>query len=290
MTELILCPEGKTGRIVIPETVKKIRSYAFSNVGNITVEIANSNIVLEPSSIGYYVDDYCLYRYKNNPDTYWIGNNNIELKATEGSTVQSYAEENYLNFTAIKKTVLEDESLNVKLDAVDSVIESDTELVVEKITDVIVMELPTEYDTYEKIVYDISLEKDGVEVQPDGNVTISLPLPTGVDAAKCKVFYIDEYGNATDMNAIYEDGYMKFTTNHFSYYVLVGDESYLPGDIDGNGKVNMMDWNRIYDHINEVNLLSAEEQLIADVDGNGKVNLMDWNRIYDHITEINPLF
>ncbi len=278
MTELIVCPEGKTGRIVIPETVKKIRNNAFNNVGNITLEIANSNIIIEGKAIGY-----------SGLGTCWIGNNDIELKATEGSTIQKYAEENYLNFTAIQKAVLEDESSNVKLDAVDSVINPNTELVVEKVTEVIVLELPTEYDTYEKVIYDISLEEEGLKVQPDGNVTISIPLPAGINPNDCKVFYVDENGKVTDMNAIYEDGYMKFTTNHFSYYALVGNEG-LPGDLNGDGKVNIKDWNRLYDHINEVDLLNEDEVLIADVNGDGKANIKDWNRIYDHITEVNPLY
>ncbi len=100
MTELILCPEGKTGKIVIPESVQKIRSYAFNNVGNITLEIANPNIVLEEAAIGYRaLYDFMGYE---TPKAKWIGNNDIELIAHEDSTLHQYAEKNRLNYTLSK--------------------------------------------------------------------------------------------------------------------------------------------------------------------------------------------
>ena len=62
------------------------------------------------------------------------------------------------------------------------------------------------------------------------------------------------------------------------------------GDINGDGKVNIKDWNRLYDHINETELLEEYSLLCADINGDGKVNIKDWNRMYDHITEVNPLW
>ena len=46
----------------------------------------------------------------------------------------------------------------------------------------------------------------------------------------------------------------------------------------------------MYDHITEKNKLTDEEIKYGDINGDGKVNLKDWNRIYDHITEVNPLY
>lgn len=62
------------------------------------------------------------------------------------------------------------------------------------------------------------------------------------------------------------------------------------GDINGDGKVNIKDWNLLYNHINETELLTGYQLLCADINGDGKVNIKDWNRMYDHITEVNPLF
>lgn len=64
----------------------------------------------------------------------------------------------------------------------------------------------------------------------------------------------------------------------------------LNGDVNGDGKVNIKDWNRLYNHINETEQLSDYQLLCADINGDGKVNIKDWNRMYDHITEVNPLW
>ncbi len=64
----------------------------------------------------------------------------------------------------------------------------------------------------------------------------------------------------------------------------------LKGDTTGDGKVNMKDWSRLYDHISETNPLEDYNLLCADVTGDGKVNMKDWSRLYDHISETNPLW
>ena len=43
------------------------------------------------------------------------------------------------------------------------------------------------------------------------------------------------------------------------------------------------------EYINETITLSTEELQRADVNGDGKVNIKDWNGLYDHITEVNPI-
>ena len=46
----------------------------------------------------------------------------------------------------------------------------------------------------------------------------------------------------------------------------------------------------MYAYINETSDLTEEEFKRGDVNGDGKVNIKDWNRMYDHITEVNPLW
>ena len=69
------------------------------------------------------------------------------------------------------------------------------------------------------------------------------------------------------------------------------DEEYLKiGDVNGDGKVNIKDWNMMYEYINETRELTEEEFNRADINGDCKVNLKDWNRLYEHVAEVNPLF
>lgn len=75
-----------------------------------------------------------------------------------------------------------------------------------------------------------------------------------------------------------------------NWYKLGMVEIVLPiGDVDADGKVNINDWNRMYNHINETSELTSEEFERGDVNKDGKVNIKDWNRIYDYITKVDLL-
>ena len=60
--------------------------------------------------------------------------------------------------------------------------------------------------------------------------------------------------------------------------------------MNGDGKVSMKDWNRSYEHLNEVSVLTGGALQSADVNSDGKVNMKDLNRLYEHLSEINPLW
>ena len=64
----------------------------------------------------------------------------------------------------------------------------------------------------------------------------------------------------------------------------------LIGDINADGKVNNKDWNRLYAHINETNILTEYELLCSDTNKDGNVNTKDWNRLYNHINETDKLY
>ena len=61
------------------------------------------------------------------------------------------------------------------------------------------------------------------------------------------------------------------------------------GDINGDGKVNIKDWNKMYEYISGLSRFNEEEFEAGDINEDGKVNLKDWNRLYEHISGINPL-
>ena len=85
----------------------------------------------------------------------------------------------------------------------------------------------------------------------------------------------------SDTSKIYGDDNLELNLNVTKDAVVA--------DINGDGKINIQDWNILYEYINETITLSDEELQRADVNGDGKVNIKDWNRLYDHITEVNPL-
>lgn len=68
----------------------------------------------------------------------------------------------------------------------------------------------------------------------------------------------------------------------FQYYA-----PYVLGDVNEDGKINAMDMQRLYTHLNGTNPLSATEA--ADVNQDGRVNAMDMQRLYTHLNGTNPL-
>ncbi len=130
-----------------------------------------------------------------------------------------------------------------------------------------------------RVVYEISLVKDGEEIQPNGAVTVKIPVPSGMDGAACKVYRAETDGSYTDMHAVLQDGYLVFTTDHFSEYVVTTGEPDVPaaalGDVDGNGVVNAADAVMVLRSDAGLITLTAEQAAAADVSGDGIVNASD---------------
>lgn len=78
--------------------------------------------------------------------------------------------------------------------------------------------------------------------------------------------------------------------NIYNSSIIKISKAIMIGDLDGDGKVNIKDLNRLYGYLNETSELTEQELKYADVNGDGKVNIKDWNRLYEHISEVNPLF
>ncbi len=77
------------------------------------------------------------------------------------------------------------------------------------------------------VVYDLYFENsEGEHMQPNGEVTVSIPVPDDMDGSKCEVYYLDDEGGQIDMHAVYDDenGRLLFATTHFSHYAVVETE------------------------------------------------------------------
>ena len=124
---------------------------------------------------------------------------------------------------------------NVEISAPVGAIDSGVQLVVEEI-DIAqeVPEVPEVIVENEAVVFDVSLQKDGETVQPKKEVEVSIPVPAYMFGMGCKIFYVDDAGVASDMEARFEDGFMIFTVSHFSYYAIVQMPGvHITGEITG---------------------------------------------------------
>ena len=69
-------------------------------------------------------------------------------------------------------------------------------------------------------VFDFALESGGVRVQPNGKVTVSIPIPEGYDRSRLAIYYMDENGVKTELPCAVDGDSVTFETDHFSTYVV----------------------------------------------------------------------
>ncbi len=96
------------------------------------------------------------------------------------------------------------------------------------------------YGEVKTSIFDIATYKNGAKVQPDGEITVRIPLPSGY-SNKVFVCYVDSTnGKVTKIPCEVKDGYVTFKTNHFSEYAIVEQSANVKsvsiGDITMNYK------------------------------------------------------
>ena len=174
--------------VVISDSVTSIGSQAFMYCYSLrTIEIPSS-----VTDIGFYAfgdcpDDMIIYGYA-------------------GSYAEKYAKENEINFVPFALTVKNKDS-NIEI---EGALPYDTVLTAEK-----------SEETETSIAYDITLEDpNGDPIQPTTEVTVKIPVPESLSGADNYYVYYQIGDDLTDMNATYADGYVTFTTTHFSTYII----------------------------------------------------------------------
>ena len=277
--------------ITIPDGVIWFNDDAFSNCRSLT----SINIPDSVKHIGEYTFEYCtsltsiaIPKSVEYIGVLSLGYVNDELKV-EGFKIYGYkntaAEEYALNYGFEFINLAEERTLTDKATSISvgGVVNSNADLNVSKLE-----------NTYEKSVatYDITLQKDGIAIQPDGTITVKIPS----NVENCKVMWLKDDGTAEDMNAKYTDGCYVFTTDHLSVYALVLDKTILTGDANQDGIVNINDVTYLQMHIagnkntdGSAFIDETNKQLFDCVDMNkdGKLSVADVTALQIHISQNN---
>jgi hypothetical protein len=122
----------------------------------------------------------------------------------------------------------------------DTDLSDDTSLNVFQVTpDSTVLDIlkKTNPDLYDAIIdgtsytYNISMLKNGEEIQPDSEVEVYVPIPDNLKllayVGKAKIYRVEEDGTLTEMDTTIKDNCFVFNTSHFSLYTLVGNTALL---------------------------------------------------------------
>ena len=122
---------------------------------------------------------------------------------------------------------IEETTTKIKLEADTTVIPANTvlntkEVKEEKVLNTVkesLKDIATKY-----MVYDIELLSDGVKIQPNGKVKISIPVPTEYNKSNLVVYRVADNGDKTEYTVTVNGDVATFETDHFSTYVLAEKE------------------------------------------------------------------
>jgi len=155
-----------------------------------------------------------------------VSNQAVSTEQLKGNELQLTNENTETGETVSAALTMDEETL----DALDP--EKELKISVEKVEDSVIDDLLTEEQKAQLdggIVYDFNMvySVEGEEDEPitefEGKVTVSLPyeLEEGEDPENIAVWYInDDDGTVTSIQAKYNNGFITFETDHFSYYTV----------------------------------------------------------------------
>lgn len=124
-------------------------------------------------------------------------------------------------------------------------------------------------------MYDISVKKNGVKVQPDGSVTVSIPVPENFSP----YFYVCSIGadgkSVTTLARSVGGGYATFTTDHLGRFAIVQEVNAELGDVNADGVINSADALRVLQHSVDIIQLQDAAAKRADVNEDKIINSND---------------
>ena len=280
--------------VVLPDKLNSILSSAFQNCDNLkNITVPKNVTTIQDYALGYYYDEQSA-TYKKYDD--------FTISGYAGSKAQEYAEANGIRFIELNEKETTD-GIKIEYSKDDSSIGGDNE---EKIS-LESRQLTESDEEYSKIdftgkiedsdvkpedvksvTYEISLKNEsGQTVQPSEKVTVKIPVPDGYMGENCKVYYVNEKGKFTNMNAVCQNGFLIFETGHFSTYLVtetniktVSEITY--GDANGDGKIDSRDAVVIKKYVAGFTGFAIDLEA-SDVNADGKVDTRDAVKILKKI-------
>ncbi len=123
-----------------------------------------------------------------------------------------------------------DEETGIQLEADPGVVPPDTVIQAEEVKDggnFVIINNALEQTSDKWVAYDISLISNQAEIQPNGNVKITIPRPKGLNMNKMVLYHVADDGTLTQIPFTMDKtkDNLTFETDHFSLYAVVESET-----------------------------------------------------------------
>ena len=153
------------------------------------------------------------------PATLRDGQEIKNLSSTDGAVINYYAA-----WKAVESKTVTDSKTGVSVTAPEDAYNGDMTLKVEKVLSGSSFDiLETVDDVVEKSeVFTIETYVNGIKTQPNGYVTVKIPVPSGFDESRCQLYYLNTTTQkAEPVSFTIEGEFIIFKTNHFSDWAIV---------------------------------------------------------------------
>lgn len=275
MSELVFCPPARNRDVVIPRETLYVRDNAFDMCEGISVTVKNSKTEFAPYALGYICEFHT-----GSGDTLYFDFYNLEVYphfiCSEGSKAQEHADKQGIAYIIVAEEIeLENNTTGITVSGTTSENLSEDVVLVTECLDV----------SEKEISYDIYLTREGETIQPTGTVEVTIPVPSGFRGIRCKVYYCDEDGNRTDMDARLVDGCLVFEVDHFSNYII-SELELIYGDASCDENVSTKDILLIRKYLADIVSDQELDTIAADVSGDENITVMDVLMIRKFLADI----
>ena len=269
-TELILYPTGKTAQTyTVPNGVTSIGDYAFLYCNAITDVILPGGV----TSIGEGAFSTCeALKSITIPesvssigvDAFWRCTA-LTIYGVDNSYAEQYATLNAIPFAVLTQKT--DNRNNIVV----------TETVAGSLPDNSKLETVKLSESGNSVEYRITLTQNGAAMNPGAAVVVKIPVPQTMNDQVCRVYCKNENDTYKHMLAVYQDGFISFTTNTLGTYVLTTEilETAALGDVNGDGTIDAADAVMIQRYDSGLTTLTDEQLAAADVNADGLVDAAD---------------
>ena len=130
-----------------------------------------------------------------------------------------------------------------------------------------------------------------IDGEYSGKITVTIPLDSKLNGLQVKVIHQKENGTVEEFNKTVKNASVSLEVDELSpFYIAYDKKQNKKGDINGDGKVTLIDYGLVLAHVKRTKLLEGEQLARADVNGDSRVTLIDYGLILAHVKRTKLLF